>query len=247
MYNRITGLFLILVPLAFNAAFFALASSFSYPEILRRPTAEILTQFAAGGPSLVALWYMFAITAILAIPLALLLYGVFRQDHPQLALAAAIVGVLSGLVQTLGLLRWVFLVPGLAAAYTSRTADPAAAAAAIVVFEAAHQYLGVAVGEHLGYLFTGVWTILLSVMMFRSTIFRPWLGIVGIVAAVGVMAGMLEPAGWTSAGTINAISYVLWSLWLIVMGFILLLRKTSAAPEADSLASGSSQLSSNAG
>lgn len=230
MYNRITGLLLILVPLAFNAAFFALAGSFSYPEILRQPAAEILTAFTAGGPSLVTLWYLFAATAVMAIPLALLLYGVFAKEHPQLALAAAIAGVLSGLVQTFGLLRWVFLVPGLAAAYAGRAVDPAGAAAAVVVFEAAHQYLGVAVGEHLGYLFTGVWTLLLSVMMFRSSIFRPWLGIVGIVAAVGVMAGMLEPAGWSSAGIINAISYILWSLWLIVMGIILLLRKASAAP-----------------
>lgn len=229
MHNRITGLFLILVPLAFNAAFFTLAGSFSYPEILRQPAAEILTQFAAGGPTLVTFWYVFTITALLAIPLALLLYGVFHKEHPQFALAAAIVGVLSGLVQTLGLLRWVFLVPSLAAAYTDRTADPATAAAAIVVFEAAHQYLGVAVGEHLGYLFTGAWTILLSLMMLKSNIFRPWLGIVGLVAAVGVMAGMLEPAGWSSAGTINAISYILWSLWLIVIGIILLLHKTSTA------------------
>jgi hypothetical protein len=246
MYNRITGLLLILVPLAFNAAFFALAGSFSYPEILRQPTAAILTAFTAGGPSLVTLWYLFATTALLAIPLALLLYSVFRQEHPQLALAAAIIGVLSGLVQTFGLLRWVFLVPGLAAAYASRSTDPAAAAAAVVVFEAAHQYLGVAVGEHLGYLFTGAWTILLSVMMFKSTVFRPWLGVVGIVAAIGVMAGMLEPAGWSSAGTINAISYILWSVWLIVMGFILLLRRTSTTPVGSPLASGSSPAASTA-
>ena len=44
MHNRITGLFLILVPLAFNAAFFTLAGSFSYPEILRQPAAEILVE-----------------------------------------------------------------------------------------------------------------------------------------------------------------------------------------------------------
>jgi hypothetical protein len=224
MYNRLTGICLICVPLAFNALFFALGSSFSYPDILRAPTADILSRFAAGGQGLIALWYLFAATALLAIPLALLLYGVFRADHPQLALAAAIAGVLSGLVQTLGLLRWVFLVPGLAAAFTDPALDPAARAAVVVVFEAAHQYLGVAVGEHLGYLFTGTWTILLSVMMFRSPIFRPWLGVLGLVAAIGVMAGMLEPAGWRSAGMVNALSYILWSLWLVAMGVLLIAR-----------------------
>jgi hypothetical membrane protein len=230
MNRRIAALFLILVPLSFNAAFFALASAFNYPDILREPTDDILRQFAAGGQGLIILWYGFATTALLAIPLALLLYGVFRDEHPQLALAASIIGVLSGLVQAFGLFRWVFLVPGLAASYVDTGADPATQAASAVVFEAAHRYLGVAVGEHMGYLFTGAWTILLGAMMFRSGTFRPWFGIIGILTAAGIMVGLLEPAGWSDAGAINAISYILWSLWLIVMGIILLARRNQPAP-----------------
>ncbi|MDX2138651.1 MAG: DUF4386 domain-containing protein [Chloroflexota bacterium] len=228
MNRRITGIMLILVPIAFNAAFFALGSAFEYPDILRQPTDNILRQFVEGGPGLVNLWYVFAVTSLLAIPLALLLYGVFRDEYPQIAQAATIVGVLSGLVQAFGLFRWVFLVPGLAAAYVDPATDPATAAATAVVFESAHQYLGVAIGEHLGYVFTGSWTILLSVMMFRSRTFAPWLGIIGIVSAIGIMVGLLEPAGVGFAGAVNAISYILWSLWLIVLGVILLLRP---APE----------------
>lgn len=229
MNRRLTGLLLIIVPLAFNIAFFALGSAFSYPDILRQPTDSILTQFVAGGSGLIALWYAFAVTALLAIPLALLLYGTFHEEHSQLAVAAAIIGVLSGLVQAFGLFRWVFLVPSLAATYTDAAADPALRAAAIVMFESAHRYLGVAIGEHLGYLFTGTWTILLGVMMLRSRQFPSWLGLLGIIAAIGVMVGMLEPAGWSAAGAINAISYIVWSLWLIVMGVILLLRNPAPA------------------
>ncbi|MGL4648239.1 MAG: DUF4386 domain-containing protein [Caldilineaceae bacterium] len=229
MNRRITALFLIVVPLLFNLAFFALGSRFSYPDILRQPVDEILTRFAAGGEGLVALWYLFALTGLLAIPLALLLYGLFASEHPHLALAAASVGVLAGLVQAMGLFRWVFLVPGLAAAYVDPAVAPETQAAVVVVFEAAHGYLGVAVGEHMGYFFTGAWTILLGVMMLHSTLFRPWLGVVGIVAAVGVMAGLLEPAGWGPAGLINAVSYILWSIWLIAAGIMLLMRRPDVA------------------
>jgi hypothetical protein len=231
MHRRITAVFLILVPVAFNAAFFALGSAFNYPNILRQPTDVILQQFAAGGAGLVALWYLFAVTALLAVPLALLLSGVFREGQAQTAQAAAIIGVLSGLVQAFGLLRWVFLVPGLAATYLDPSADPALRAASAVVFEGAHRYLGVALGEHLGYLFTGAWTLLLSVMILRSRTFRPWLGIVGLVAAAGILVGLLEPAGWSDASAINAISYILWSLWLITLGILLFAQRAAPAPE----------------
>src|SRR5262249_18112593 len=92
-----------------------------------------------------------------------------------------------------------------------------------VVFNAVHQYIGVVVGEHLGYLFTGMWTILIAVMMLNSTIFSPFMAVFGIVAALGIMTGLLEPSGWKPAGAINAMSYIVWSLWLIVSGILLIL------------------------
>jgi hypothetical protein len=42
----------------------------------------------------------------------------------------------------------------------------------------------------------------------------------------------LEPAGWEPAGTINALSYLAWALWLIVVGVVLLVRRTDRAPAA---------------
>ena len=39
-------------PLWFNATLALLGKRFDYPEILRRPTSEILERFRAGGPSL---------------------------------------------------------------------------------------------------------------------------------------------------------------------------------------------------
>ena len=45
----LAGVFLIAVPVAFNAAFALLAARFDYPDILRRPTGEVLSRFQAGG------------------------------------------------------------------------------------------------------------------------------------------------------------------------------------------------------
>jgi hypothetical protein len=219
---HITGLVLIALPIAFNVVFFALGRAFEYPDILRKPTDHILTRFQAGGTRLIVLWYAFGLTALLAVPMALLFQQVFIEDQPRLAAISGIVGVLSGLVQAMGLFRWTFLVPSLAAQYTDASTTPAGRDAIAVVFNAFHQYVGVAVGEHLGYIFTAGWTILISLMMFSSPVFPPLLGMLGILSAAGILAGLLEPTGWKPAGAINAISYIVWSLWLIVSGVILL-------------------------
>ena len=52
----------------FNAAFAALAAKFDYPNILRKPTQEILHRFRAGGSGLVLLWWSFAMLAALLTP-----------------------------------------------------------------------------------------------------------------------------------------------------------------------------------
>ncbi len=99
-----------------------------------------------------------------------------------------------------------------------------------MVFEAFHRYAGMAVGEHLGYLSTSVWTLLIAAVMLRSVLFGRWLGVSGIVLALGIAAGLLEPAGLELAGTINSFSYLAWAVWLIVLGVVLLVRRADAVP-----------------
>jgi hypothetical protein len=112
--ERAAGAFSILLPLAFNAFFFLLGRAFDYPDILRRPTDEILSRFQAGGVNLELLWYGFMLTAVLLIPLAVLLRQVLARDGLEIVPVAATIGVLAGVVQFLGLARWPFLVPELA-------------------------------------------------------------------------------------------------------------------------------------
>src|SRR4028119_1181870 len=121
----LTAVLLILTPIAFNVFFTLLSVTFEYPDILREPTGYVLRQFDAGGSSLVAIWYGFMLTAVLFVPLAVLVHrALARKDTPYLAVATAF-GVVAGVVQFLGLVRWPFLVPYLADAYL----DPASSGA----------------------------------------------------------------------------------------------------------------------
>ncbi len=222
--SQVTGLILIVVPIVFNVIFLMLQKSFEYPDILRKPTEHIMSRFIAGGRRLVVLWYVFALTSVLFIPLAILLPQVLTPGDALFVSAMTTLGVLAGIVQFLGLIRWSFLVPYLAKTYSAPDSAAATRESVAVVFQAFHRYAGVAIGEHLGYLFTGAWTALVSLAMMRLSPFGAWLGWLGFVPAIGIVVGMLEVGGFKPAGAINAISYILWSLWLIGLGAILFLR-----------------------
>ena len=222
--SALTGLLLIIVPLAFNLTFFLLQRAFEYPDILRQPTETILRRFQQGGAPLRRLWYAFAFSAVLFTPVPVLVQQVFGPDAPWYLLIGTFLGVLAGLVQILGLIRWPFLVPSLAEIYTDPNSTQATRDSAAVTFQAFHRYAGVAIGEHLGYLFTSAWTILLSIAIIQTGIVSPLLGWLGILPALGVLMGVFEETGFKAAGAINAISYILWSLWLVALGIALILR-----------------------
>jgi hypothetical protein len=207
---------LIAAPVLFNATYFTLAARFSYPGILREPTAVILRRFTAGGPGLVLLWWAFAMSALFFVPVAVLA-GSLVAD-PSLAAVAVTVGVLAGVVQTLGLIRWVFLVPHLARE-SEAGADPKTID---LLFQSFHRYLGVAVGEHLGYLSTGAWTVLLSIGAWSSL--PAWLTFAGRVLGAMQFLGPFENKGWKLAGLMVPVGYTAWALWLVALGVVLLVR-----------------------
>jgi hypothetical protein len=235
--RRLAGLLLIIVPIIFTVCFTLLQMQFEYPDILRQPTADVLTKFQAGGPGLVAVWYVLTLTAVLFIPVVVLVHHVLAErEAPSALWLATVFGVVAGLVQALGFLRWPFLVPHLAEAYLAPGASEAQRAAAAMVFEAFHRYAGMAIGEHLGYLSTSIWTFLVSLLMLRSPLFGRWLGLSGMLLALGVATGLLEPVGWEPAGAINAISYLAWALWLVIVGVVLLVQRPATAAGKGTLA-----------
>jgi hypothetical protein len=131
------------------------------------------------------------------------------------------------MVQFLGLVRWPFLVPYLADTYLDPASSGATRESVAVVFQAFNQYAGVAVGEHLGYLFTGLWTALVALAMYGSQLpFRRWLALLGAVSAAGVLVGTFEPVGFEPAADLVVVGYILWSIWLALFGVFLLLPRS---------------------
>jgi hypothetical protein len=227
--EALTGVLLIALPVAYNGLYTALARSFDYPDILRRPTAEVLERFAAGRSRLVLTWLGFAMSAVLLAPAAVPVSQTLGDANPTVLSLATTVGVLAALVQFLGLIRWPFAVPHLARTMSDPAITDTTKEAVDVTFQTLNRYLGVAVGEHLGYIFTGLWTGLVSIAVIQSDLLHPAFGVIGLILAplfaIGSMefVGSFEANGWKVAGTLVPVAYIGWSLWLLAMGIALVI------------------------
>jgi hypothetical protein len=87
----------------------------------------------------------------------------------------------------------------------------------------------VGIGEHLGYLLTGLWTLLVAGSILSTDVLPGWLGAIGVPIGIALLVGTLEfvsaneKDGWPLAGTIVPIAYIAWSIWLILIGILLLI------------------------
>lgn len=222
----LTGCLLVAVPLVFTLGFTGLQMTFEYPDILRHDAGEVLTRFAAAGADLHLYWYAMFAAALGLIPAAIGVAVLWFREQPFAASLAAGVGVLAGLVQALGLLRWVMLVPVLAANYVAPGATDLDRALAVSGFEIANAYLGMGVGEHMGYFFTALFTATVAVLIWHRWRVLAW---IALPLALGVAAGMAEPFGVPLAGLINTIAFSIWPLWALALGVMVLWRLVPAA------------------
>lgn len=220
--SKLTGAGAIALAVTFNLPYGYLAQHFGYPDILRHPAGEVLSRFADGGDGLIWAWYVFGLSALMFVPLgfALSITPQRMQRVPALAIGAAVAGALSGLVQAMGLLRWVFVVPGLAHGNDALAQGQ---------FDLMNAYAGVAVGEHMGQILTALFVGLVVAMQFSER--KPVSGTFGaltVAAMLGGAGGGLALALGHSDGAFALLSvaaYLGLTLWLILTGIGLVRAK----------------------
>jgi hypothetical protein len=231
--EKTIGLLLLVGAIGVFIPYSILTATFEYPDILRQNTGTILEKLHEGGASLIFTWWAFA---ILGLPLivAYVLIGQLLENRIGFIKWVTTIGVISGIVQVIGLLRWVFVVPVLANAYVD-TVDPSTRAAAIVSFQAVHQFGGVLLGEHLGQLFTIVWTIMISVAFIKLRLVPGWVSWMGIISSIIYFFAQAELFAtvipgfptWEMAGFIGS---TLWLIWLLIVGIIFLRGRSKESP-----------------
>jgi hypothetical protein len=221
--EKMIGILLIAGAVGVFVPYTILTMTFEYPGILRQDAGNVLIKFHEGGRSLIFTWWAFA---ILGLPLLIAYIMIGRLlDKKSIHMKwITMLGIISGIVQIIGLLRWVFVVPVIADSYIN-AGNEQAKEAAIIIFKTIHQFGGVLLGEHVGQLFTIIWTIMMSIIFLKTRIMPKWISIMGIISSAIYFLAQAELFAtvipgfpvWDLAGFFGS---TLWLLWLVIMGII---------------------------
>ena len=229
-FRQLTGLFLILGAVLVNIPYTLLIINFDYPDILRAPVDQILTQFQAGGNALIFTWLAFAWVGLPMLFGAIMLKRILEKENSLFLETATTIGVIGFVVQVIGLLRWVFVVPVIARLYADPATTTTMKESLSVLFMGIHQYGGVVLGEHMGQFFIIVWMSMISAIIYKSPLFARWVAWLGWIASAVYLLAQTEllataipdfpVIGW--AGLSGSL---LWLLWMIVIGVYLIKNK----------------------
>ena len=219
--EKIIGILLILGSVGVFIPYTILTIIFDYPDILRQDAGIILTKFNEGGASLIFVWFLFA---ILGLPLlvAYVLIGQKLENKFYFVRWATTLGIISVIVQIIGLLRWTFVVPVLATGFIDATNETAREITK-TIFQAVHQFGGVLLGEHMGQLFTVAWTIMITAAFNKLRLFPKWIIWFGYISAGIYLLAQAELFAtvipgfpvWNLAGLIGS---TMWLIWLLIVG-----------------------------
>jgi hypothetical protein len=219
MNRKLTAALLVLAAVLAAAGFTALGSIFNYPDVLDEPARKVLASFREHQGAVSTWFVVLAIAAALLAPIAV---GVGRLSTARAMRVAVPIGIAAAVVQVLGLLRWPLLVPGYASDAASHNASIASSARDS--FTTVSDILGTAIGETIGYALTATWTVLVVVALGHRYAGR-WFQALGVVSAVLVFVGVFSPLDLDGVDQANFLGYVLWSVWLVAFGVVVLMHE----------------------
>lgn len=218
MKNKALAVLLFLFPIVVQIPFSILAMKFGYPDVLRKDAGTVLTNYNNLGSGIIWTWYIYAVSIILFLAANVL---ISQKISKRFSIWLFTLGTISGTIQLIALLRWVFLVPLLARAYVDAE-NEASRHMITLLFEVQNSYLGIGLGEHLGQATMVAWTIILTINLVPKRTRLRWLGYAsGTALAIGLTEHLTtvfqNPIH--NLDKVTAVGFILWSVWLIGLGW----------------------------
>jgi hypothetical protein len=228
-FRKLTGFMFILTPLWLFANSRVLGSLSGFPDIQFAGVAELLSKVHESGTAGIIAWYIYIIPGVLYIVSTVLLQKLLEpQRIPWFGVATAL-GVVAWAVQFFGLVRWIFVYPYLANVWFAPTATVQTKEMVTIVFNTINNYAGYALGQTIGIHLTAVWILLVGVAIKKSPMFKPWMGNLAIIVAIGEFIGNLGPLGSVIPGidmqaffNLSGLCWYISYAWMAYLGYVML-------------------------
>jgi hypothetical protein len=231
-FRKLTGFMFIVTPLWLFINSRVLDYTSGFPNIQNAGVDELLNRVQQSGVAGIVAWYVYIVPGILYMASTAMFHKVLEPERIPWFGVGTSIGIASWAIQFFGLVRWIFVYPYLAKEWTTAALlDPEKKYTIEVVFNAFNNYAGYALGQTIGIGMTAIWILLVGIAIKKSPLFKPWLGYVGIVVAIGELIGNLGPLGsvipamnglliplFNVSGLFWYISYA----WMAYLGLIML-------------------------
>lgn len=208
---------LIFVPLL------VLGSAINWPASLGDPASLVLPMLRQNAGAVRLGYAVYLFYSVLFFPVARILTRTAIGEAGAALTTATGFAAISTLARSIGIVRWLSVMPLLAAAYADPALGDGARANIDLLYRALNAFGGT-IGEALGVsLVAALWLALTSAAALRAATWPRWLSVSGLLAAVVLALPLLELSG-IDLGPIVSISTTAIQLWLMAAGVWLLRR-----------------------
>ncbi len=212
--NKTLALLILTQVVVSISAFLALMAVFEFPDVLRQSSALRLELFTNNQSIIVPSYYMLALTGLGQMIISVLFAQQLSKTNSIVTLGL-LFGILTGLFQLIGFIRWPILVPYLASHSSSNPE-------LIALIEGAfNHFIGMALGEHLGFLMQGLWTICIGVSLLNIDSIDRKISFAGITIGSLTCLFSYEPLGVPALSYLTNPVLSAWYIWLLYLSLIL--------------------------
>lgn len=200
----------------FSSTLAILGSAIGWPGILREPAAKVLVTIHAQAFATSLGYALYLLSSVAMLGLAMALRRMLKRGNaeaPWLDLIT-VLGLAAGVLKTLGIVRWLSVMPGLAASYNAADTPSALLPMIELAYTSMNAYAG-AVGELLGVqLFSGLWMTGVGALLLR----QGWKASGGLGLASGLLFLVISlRIFFDGLGILNAAAGPMGLAWMLVL------------------------------
>lgn len=195
MYEKTAGVLLLMEGFVLLLPLVILGAAIDWPQSLQNDAEKQMPLIMDNAASVFAGYAIYLFYSVSFLPVAYftgrVVVGEDDLHNPLFAIANGI-AVISTVMRTLGIVRWLFVMPTLARMYNACGASAQVKAIVSVVYEALNDYAG-GVGELCGVsLFACIWMVCIGVLIIRSPRWPKWLGTYAFFSAFMLCLPLME-------------------------------------------------------